>query len=110
MTREPGARLDLSEEERSKRISQQFENGRKSMHVKEVEMFLDKSWQYMHLRRSAEYYKQGTVGFSHDFRLLSSDFGFKIEDIRKDLPVHVWHGKLDNMVPPQHVASFAMRS
>lgn len=109
MTREPGARLDLSEDERMKSIRDAFENGKSSMHAKDVEMFGDHSWMYMHMRRSAEYYVQGTEGFSQDFRLLSSDFGFKIEDIRKDLPVRLWHGRLDNMAPLQHAEKVAAR-
>ena len=46
---------------------------------------------------------------SNDLRVLNSDFGFKIKDIRKDLPVQMWHGRLDNMIPLQHAEKVAAR-
>jgi fermentation-respiration switch protein FrsA (DUF1100 family) len=48
-------------------------------------------------------------GFSNDFRLLNSDFGFRIEDVRKHLPVQLWHGSLDTIVPLQHAEKVTAR-
>ena len=108
-SREPGARLDLSEEERMKRLLKAFEKDKAKMHPKDVPVLGDRDFLWMHLRRAGEVYKQGMDGFSNDFRLLNSDFGFKIEDVRKDLPVQMWHGRLDNMVPLQHAEKVAAR-
>ncbi len=109
ISREPGARLDLSEEERMRLLCKAFEKGKAKMHPKDVAVFGDKDWMWMHIRRAGEVYKQGMDGFSNDFRVLNSDFGFRIEDVRKDLPVQLWHGKLDNMVPLQHAEKVAAR-
>lgn len=108
-SREPSARLDLSQEERMKRIRQAFEKDKAKMDPKDAAVFGDEDWMWMHLRRGEEVYGQGMDGFSDDFRLLNSDFGFRIEDIRKDLPVQLWHGKLDTFVPLQHGEKVAAR-
>lgn len=108
-SREPAARLDLSEEERMTRIRNAFEKDKTRMHPKDIPVLGAESFMWMHLRRSAEVHKQGIYGLSEDFRLLSSDFGFRIEDIRKDLPVQLWHGRLDNFVPLQHGEKVAAR-
>lgn len=46
-----------------------------------------------------EHYKQGVDGFMEDGRVLTSDLGFRLEDIRPSLPVQLWYGKQDNNVP-----------
>jgi pimeloyl-ACP methyl ester carboxylesterase len=79
------------------------------MHPKDVPVCGDRDYLWMNLRRAGEVYEQGMDGMSDDFRLLNSDFGFKIEDVRKDLPVHIWHGRLDDMVPLQHAEKVAAR-
>ncbi len=37
------------------------------------------------------------------------DFGFRIEDIRPDLPVQLWYGKHDVFVPLYHGETIANR-
>ena len=109
-SREASARLDLSREERMRRIVQAFEKEKKGgMNPKDVAMFGDKNFMWMHLRRGEEVYGQGLTGMSDDFRLLNSDFAFKIEDIRKDLPFRIWHGRLDTFVPLQHAQKVKAR-
>lgn len=108
-SREPGARLDLSEEERMKLMRKAFEKDKKSMNPKDVAVLGEEDFMWMHVRRAAEVYKQGMDGMSNDFRLLNSDFGFRIEEIRKDLPVRLWHGRLDDFVPLQHAKKVAAR-
>jgi len=63
----------------------------------------------MHLARAKEVFAQGMNGFSLDFKVLNADFGFKIEDIRKNLPVQLWYGNLDENVPLQHGQKIAAR-
>lgn len=108
-SREPPARLDLSQEERMRRIRQGFEKNKANMNLKDVAVFGDQDFMWMHLRKGEEVFGQGMGGFSDDFRLLNSDFGFRIEDIRKDLPVQLWHGELDTYVPLQHAEKIAAR-
>ena len=108
-SREPGARLDLSEDERMGLMRKAFEKDKAKMHEKDIPVLGEKDFMRMYLRRSAEVYRQGMNGLSNDFKVLNSDFGFRIEDIRKDLPVQLWHGRLDNMVPLQHAEKVAAR-
>ncbi|KAK5938080.1 hypothetical protein PMZ80_009669 [Knufia obscura] len=104
-----GARLDLPEEERLRRMRQDFEKAKSSMHPKDVAFFGDTDTMRMHLRVAAEEYAQGMDGFSQDYTLLCTDFKFKIEDIRKDLPFRLWYGNLDTNVPLQHGQKVAAR-
>lgn len=108
-SREPGARLDLSDEERMRRLRKGFEKDKAKMNPKDVAVFGDMDFMWMHLRSSREAFGQGMDGFSDDFRLLNADFGFRIEDVRKDLPVQLWHGRLDTYVPLQHGEKVAAR-
>ena len=39
----------------------------------------------------------GSEGYDDDLRILTSTWGFPLEDIR--VPVHVWHGDMDAVVP-----------
>lgn len=108
-SRQTEARLDLSETERFRRFAAALDKQKATMNPKDWILLGDTNWRWMRLRVAAEAYRQGMDGFSQDFKLLNSDFGFKIEDIRKDLPVQVWHGKLDNFVPPHHGEKVAAR-
>ena len=47
--------------------------------------------------------------FAQDGRLISTDWGFRVEDIRPDLPVQLWYGKLDSNVPVIHGEQTAER-
>lgn len=108
-SRDPTARLDLSRAERLACIRQAFDKDEPTMPPKDAAMLGNKNFMAMSLRRGEEVFTQGTNGLGDDFRLLNSDFGFKIEDIRKDLPVQLWHGKHDTFVPLQHAEKTAAR-
>ncbi|KAF9878769.1 alpha beta hydrolase fold protein [Colletotrichum karsti] len=58
---------------------------------------------------SRQYYAQGIDGVSYDGHLDGTEFGFRIEDIRSDLPVRLWYGKDDTFVPPNHGVQIAKR-
>ena len=108
-SRDPGARLDLSEDERMKLMLDAYEKNKKQMDPKDRPVLGDKNFMLMHIRRSQEAFGQGMDGMSDDFRLLNGDFGFKVEDIRKDLPVPIWHGTSDVFVPLHHGQKVAAR-
>ena len=44
--------------------------------------------------------RQGAAGYAHDLELLSRPWGFELGDIR--VPVDLWHGDADAVIPPQH--------
>lgn len=108
-SREPAARLDLSEAARMQLLRKAFAKDQPKMHAKDAAVLGDEDFLWMSVRRGAEVFKQGVAGLLQDFRILNSDFGFRIEDVRKDLPVQLWHGNLDNMVPLQHSEKVAAR-
>jgi hypothetical protein len=46
-----------------------------------------------------EHYKQGVEGFMEDGRFLTSDLGFRLQDIRSSIPIQLWYGREDTNVP-----------
>lgn len=44
-------------------------------------------------------------GYTHDLELLARPWGFALEDIR--VPVDLWHGDSDCVIPPQHAMYLA---
>ncbi|KAJ9657634.1 hypothetical protein H2198_004162 [Neophaeococcomyces mojaviensis] len=108
-SREPGARLDLNDKERMNMLIRDFQKSQAKMHPKDVKIFGDIDFWKVHLRRSNDVYAQGTDWFMQDMKLLASDPGFRIQDIRKDLKVQLWYGKLDKNVPLKHGEEVARR-
>ncbi|SPO07625.1 uncharacterized protein DNG_10320 [Cephalotrichum gorgonifer] len=48
-----------------------------------------------------EHYRQGADGFMEDGRVLTSDWGFRLEDIRSSIPIQLWYSRHDTNVPIQ---------
>jgi len=46
------------------------------MHAKDVQVFGDESWMWMHIRRASEVYRQEMDGFPNDFP--ATKFGFQV--------------------------------
>ena len=106
---EPSARLDLTDEERLQRVLQQASKMKLTAHTKDVAFYNDVDRVRLFLRSHRECFSQGFVGHLSDGKLISTDFGFRIEDIRPDLLVQLWYGKLDTYVPPSHGYQIAAR-
>jgi pimeloyl-ACP methyl ester carboxylesterase len=53
----------------------------------------------MFLEEGAEAFKQGSKGVSYEGRLYTYPWQFKLEDIKPDLKVFLFHGELDSVVP-----------
>lgn len=51
------------------------------------------------LKESAEAFRQGSKGVTHDGRLYTKPWGFNPKDISSKLKVVIWHGELDVNVP-----------
>lgn len=58
---------------------------------------------------SRESFKQGYDGMCKDGYKLCVNWGFGVEDVRKDLPAVLWYGKVDENVPPEHGRAIAKR-
>ncbi|MCJ1254051.1 hypothetical protein MMC24_001865 [Lignoscripta atroalba] len=106
---EPAARLDLTDEGRLERLQRQFSKTKSKAHPKDVAVFSDVDRMRLFLRSSRECFAQGFDGLLQDGKLISMDFGFRIEDIRSNLPVQLWYGKLDTYVPLSHGEQIAAR-
>lgn len=100
---EGSGRLDLSDERRLELLLQ-----KPIAHEKDID-FMKTDWPRLSLRSTRESFAQGFDGVWQDGRLVCMDYGFRIEDIRPELPVHLWYGKLDTFVPPNHGVQIAAR-
>lgn len=105
--RDPATQLNLSDEKRLELLQLQF--SKSNPHPKDVEVLRDGNEFRLYLRAAREAFAQGFDGFLQDGRLLSMDFGFRVEDVRPDLPVQLWYGKLDTNVPISHGQGIALR-
>lgn len=43
--------------------------------------------------------RQGAKGLYREFELGFKDWGFKLEDLNKQVPISIWHGDKDHNVP-----------
>lgn len=106
--REAAMQLDLSDEARFELQMQQF--WKSKPHPKDIEVFEDGREFRLALRSARQVYAQRwSEGTGQDGNLLSRDFGFRVQDIRKDLPVRLWYGKQDTHCPPSHGKQIAER-
>lgn len=110
MSREPHARLDLSREERTARIAKSLSAA--GSHEKDLEIFnshFGVDIVRLIIPNHEAAFSQGVRLACQDAVVMCEDWGFKLEDIRKDLPIHLWYGKLDVNCPPGHGEETAAR-
>jgi hypothetical protein len=98
-------RMDLSEDERLKLM--QKEN--KTPPEMDRDIFEDVDLMRLTIRSSGEAFAQGYNGVMDDGKKSATDFGFRIQDIREDLTIHLWYGKRDCYVPLIHGTQIAAR-
>ncbi|EUC50815.1 hypothetical protein COCMIDRAFT_32012 [Bipolaris oryzae ATCC 44560] len=60
----------------------------------------DEAFLTVALKAAREAQRQGFGGVALDGRVVCRDWGFRIEEIRKDLPVKLWYGRDDVFIPP----------
>ncbi|RMZ74975.1 hypothetical protein DV737_g5566, partial [Chaetothyriales sp. CBS 132003] len=106
---QPCARLDLSEEQRLELHMKAFSKPKSTAEKKDAELMTDEVTARRCLQSNAASFAQGYDAALQDGRLLSSDFGFRIQDIRADLPVQLWYGNQDVYVPLHHGETIAKR-
>jgi pimeloyl-ACP methyl ester carboxylesterase len=101
-TRGPVWQLELSDEERMEGMRKDFDL--RKAHPADVEITRSPNYpamQRLFLRSSREALSQGLAGYLDDAQTLSKDPGFRVEDIRTDLPVQLWYGTDDTNVSPK---------
>ncbi|OHF04478.1 alpha/beta hydrolase [Colletotrichum orchidophilum] len=102
-------RFHLSDDERLQLQLQDAEKKKATLPRQEAEIWLDREIVGRMVMTSRQYFAQGIDGVSHDGHLVGTEFGFRIEDIRSDLPVRLWYGKDDTFVPMNHGIQIAKR-
>ena len=109
-TSSPVWNLQLSDDERIEVMRKSFDV--KKAHPADIEVARNPNqpdWTRLFLRSTREAVSQGWNGFLDDSGILSSDPGFRVEDIRADLPVHLWYGTDDTNISPQAGEETAQR-
>lgn len=107
--RDAVGRVDLSDEERLKMMLDSIEKAKSTIPAKDLPILSDPGFWRIALKSTREGLVQGFDKVLQDGQLYCYDFGFKVEDIRSDLPVHLWYGKHDVNVPPNHGVQLAKR-
>ncbi|KAI1312576.1 alpha/beta hydrolase fold protein [Xylaria venustula] len=108
-SRETFGRLDLTDQERFDRFQREWSKQKLKAHPKDVAALEDADLVRWLVRNQREAYCQGFHAFSLDGHLMSKAFGFRIQDIRRDLPIHLWYGKHDTHCPASHGEGIAAR-
>lgn len=106
---DPGGRLDLTDEKRLEILQQRLSKSEKTAHEKDLQLWRDEDFLRTSLRSSREALSQGFDGVLLDGKLMCMDFGFRVEDIRPELPVQLWYAKHDTSVPLNHGEQLAAR-
>lgn len=109
-SRDPGCRMDLGDKGRLQLMIKTFEKERPKMNPKDAKCLGDIDFMKAHIKRSNDVLAQGWEdGALRDMKLLASNPGFRVEDIRKDLKVKLLYGRLDGNVPLNHGIEVAKR-
>ncbi|KAF2865203.1 Alpha/Beta hydrolase protein [Massariosphaeria phaeospora] len=106
--RDPGSRIDLSDDERIRLLTQPSKL-KAIKHAKDLAIYKDEEFLRVWMRASRESFAQGYDGMCQDGYTMCVDWGFRVEDIRADLPVQLWYGKYDRNVPVNHGLQIAAR-
>jgi pimeloyl-ACP methyl ester carboxylesterase len=59
------------------------------------------------LRFVSQAFRGGPLGVVADYAAQSADWGFRLEDV--DVPVSIWQGEDDRMIPPVHARNLTTR-
>lgn len=101
-TRGAAWQLHLSDDERAEAMHKEFDV--KKAHPADIAVAKRSDYPNMmriFLQSARQAAAQGWNGFLDDAAILSADPGFRIEDIRADLPVQLWYGMEDTNISPK---------
>jgi hypothetical protein len=97
---QPTGRLDLNDEDRLALLIRETKKG--TSHPKDLPIFRDEAFLKLQTVGAKAAYSQGFHHGVYDGTISCTNWGFKVEDIRQDLPVHLWYGTDDASVPFNH--------
>lgn len=103
------AQLQVSPEERYQLLKKQHIRMLPNADDKDKAMMTDSHMLRFGIAVTSETFAHGVDAVVEDAQVMSSKFGFRVEDIRKDLPMHLWYGKYDWSVPPIQGVQLAER-
>lgn len=108
---DPVGRVDLTDEARLDMILRQVATTKPKNAAGEVEReaMKDHEGTLRALRSCREAFSRGFYYTGLDGQLLAGRYGFRIEDIRRDLPFQLWYGNLDATTPVNHGRQIAAR-
>ena len=92
----------------TKRMSQRSSNWLGG-NGKDMRILSDPEFLTMMLDFYREHYRQGVDGFMEEGRVLTSNWGFSVEDIRPSIPTQLWYSRQDNNVPLRMGEAIAAR-
>lgn len=101
--RHPIGRLDLSDEKRLELMLKEPITNEKD------KAFIHTDWPRLTMKVTREAFSQGFESIAREGALYCMDHGFKVQDIRHDLPIQLWYGKHDTFVPANHGIQIAAR-
>jgi pimeloyl-ACP methyl ester carboxylesterase len=104
---DPASSLALSDEERLRLLLSP--DRLRGMSDEDRTLFADEDEMRVYVASSRAGFGQGYDGMCKDGYALCTDWGFGIEDVRKDVPVVLWYGAQDLNVPPGHGRAIAAR-
>jgi pimeloyl-ACP methyl ester carboxylesterase len=107
-SRDAFGRMDLTDEQRLQRALSPS-NLATFKHPRDREFMGDEDFIRLILRSTREARAQGFDGIALDGKVMCRDWGFRVEDIQKHLPVQLWYGKDDWFVPANHGVQIAER-
>ncbi|KAH7083093.1 alpha/beta hydrolase fold protein [Paraphoma chrysanthemicola] len=98
-------RIDLPDSQRVEMFIKEGANAAES----ERDILTDVDFARLACASTRQAFAQGYDYVWDDGKMSCSDFGFKVNDIRKNLPVQLWYGKNDTFVPLVHGLQIAAR-
>lgn len=105
--RDNAINLELSDEERLHLLLSPDRT--KDMKDVDKAIFGDEDEMRAYLAASRATFAHGFDATIKDGYTLCTNWGFEIEDIRKDMPAVLWYGSQDKNVPPNHGRTIARR-
>ncbi|CAI6312561.1 unnamed protein product [Periconia digitata] len=101
----PVGRIDLTDEARLEMLLEQVVAHKPRNAAEEVERDAtidDAGGALRAIQSCREAFSQSFTYPGLDGQLIAKQYGFRIQDIRKDLPFHLWYGTLDGTTPINH--------
>jgi pimeloyl-ACP methyl ester carboxylesterase len=86
-------------EQTTEELEKTFQKRSKNLPEPDKKIMVDPKKLALYVELMAEPFRQGVDGVVHDIKLLSSDWGFKLEEIPSSIKIFLWHGELDTSVP-----------